>query len=108
MIIWACFNLYVKYAKTEGNVNVDYWITPTDTTKTSYEFLTDLESVMNDFGSAIKFNPHYVFWQNEALGRGGYQTDDVRCVSGGRYCDPESQVGNKEFSLSKRLTFYMK
>jgi hypothetical protein len=87
----------VNYAKTEGKVSVDYWLTPTDTSKMSYEFLIDLESIMNDFNNAIKFTPHYVFWQNEALGRGGYQTDDERCVSGGRYCDPESKVDKRLF-----------
>ncbi len=70
----------------------------------SYEFLTDLESILNDFKGAIKFAPHYVFWQNEALGRGGYQTDDERCVSGGRYCDPESKEGKKRIFVLKKIS----
>jgi hypothetical protein len=87
----------INYAKTEGKVTVDYWFTPTDTNKMTYEFLSDLESVVKDFKDALQFIPRYVFWQNEALGRGGYITDDEKCVSGGRYCDPENKEENRIF-----------
>ena len=54
---------------------------------------------MSDFGSTLKFRPHYVFWEND-LGKGGFNTKDTRCVSGGRYCDADSEIGKKENVLN--------
>lgn len=97
------FEKNVNYAKNGGKAIIDYWFTSNDVTKMSYEFLDDLKGVLGDFGSSLVFNPHYVVWDNEAQGRGGYNTLDQRCVSGGRYCDPESEVENRLFGTDAVL-----
>jgi len=97
------FERNVNYAKTGGKAVIDYWITSNDVTKMSYDFLNDLQGVLSDFGSSVVFKPHYVVWDNESQGRGGYNTLDQRCVSGGRYCDPESEVENRLFGADAVL-----
>jgi len=86
-----------NYEKSaDGSVALDYWITPTDESKSSYDFLNEVKGLLSDFGSTLKFRPHYVFWEND-LGKGGFNAKDTRCVSGGRYCDADSEIENRLF-----------
>jgi len=81
-----------------NQVVIEYWMTATDLSKVSYDFLRQLANVLSYLRSkdtTIEFYPHYILWQNEAAGRNGFQTNDEKCVSGGRYCDPESKTENR-------------
>jgi hypothetical protein len=79
---------HVNY-QTGSKVILDFWFVSADISGTSYSFLEDLAGVLKDFGDKVEFNPHYVVWQCEECVINGFQTQDPRCVSGGRYCDPE-------------------
>jgi len=66
---------------------LNYWFVTNDASKASYDLLSDLQGVLSSFGSAIKFSPNYVLWEDVRIVRDKQFVQDTRCVSGGRYCD---------------------
>lgn len=53
---------------------------------------------MREFGNKVEFYPHYVLWQCDECQLLDWETKNERCISGGRYCDPEPFISKTIFT----------
>jgi len=70
-------------------VALDFWFSPADSVDSVYKFLREIRSFVAESKKSFDFTPHYVTWYCNYCKDSDYNTDDVDCLSGGRYCSPD-------------------
>lgn len=67
---------------------LEIWFSSLD--KATYDFINDFSEYHVKIKDSLEIVPHFALWFCVPCRDKGYQTDSDMCLSGGRYCAPNS------------------
>ena len=77
-----------KKKHSYDRVNIELWTSSLD--RSTYEFIQDFSQYHVKIKGELDIAPHFALWFCVHCRDNAYEVDNIMCLSGGRYCAPNS------------------